>query len=88
MTPIDYRDRENRFEDACKFAAALVAVGLIVFAGESAMRHVPDVPLTVPVQIAADPADRAEPAEEARDYFPNGYTMDASAMPEPHVEAF
>jgi hypothetical protein len=82
MTPIDYRDRENRFEDACKFAAALVAVGLIVFAGESAMRHVPDVPLTVPVHLA--PAPSVEPFE----YFPDGYAVDASAALEPHIDAF
>ena len=82
MSPLDYRDPENRFEDACKFAAALVAVGLIVFAGESAMRHVPNVPLTVPVHIA--PAEPGEPTGQ----FPEGYAIDASAAPEPHVEAF
>ena len=82
MTPIDYRDRENRFEDACKFAAALVAVGLIVFAGESAMRHVPDVPLTVPVHIA--PSASAETFE----YFPDQYPIDAAAAPEAPMETF
>jgi hypothetical protein len=80
MNPIPYRDRENRFEDVCKFAAALVAVGLIVFAGESAMQRIPEV--------TAVEAARAAPVAPPFDYFPDQFTIDAAARAEPHVEAF
>lgn len=80
MTPIDGHDRESRFEDVCKFAAALVAVGLIVFAGETAMQRIPDMaPVEVPsVESAGAPAAA----------FSDRYKIDPPAKPEPHIERF
>jgi hypothetical protein len=77
MNPIDYRDREARFQDACKFAAAVVVVGLIVFAGESFMHGTREAP----------PAPPVVQGEASFEYFPDRYPLQ-SAEPEPHVEAF
>lgn len=80
MNRIHAPDRESRFEDACKFAAAVVVVGLIVVAGEAAMQRAPSL------GEAAMPAAAASDAT-AVDYFPDGYVLDARE-PDEHVQAF
>ena len=66
-----------------KFVAAVVVVGLILAAGEGAITE----PMTHTLHDTA--AARAAPTESlpASDYFPSGYTLNASE-PAPHIEQF
>ncbi|HVE48803.1 MAG TPA: hypothetical protein VNG69_04190 [Casimicrobiaceae bacterium] len=40
MEPLENRDRESRFQDACASAAAIVLVGVIIVLGEATMNRV------------------------------------------------
>jgi hypothetical protein len=79
MNSIHTPDRETRFQDACKFAAAIVVVGFIVVAGEAAMHRTPSL------GDASTPTPIVDVG--AADYFPHQYTLQAGE-PETHVEAF
>jgi hypothetical protein len=78
MDSMDYRDRESRFQDACKFAAAVVVVGMIVIAGEAAMHRGEDATIHGALQVI-----EVAPSE----YFPGQYTLQAGE-PDEHVQAF
>ena len=67
------------FAGRCKFAAAVVVIGLIIAAVESPINWVPTATL--------HDSSAAEPTPAAAEYFPSGYTLDATD-PAPHVEAF
>jgi hypothetical protein len=65
--------------DAFRVAAAVVVIGLILAASEGSI----NVP---PTHTLHDTA-AAQASAPATEYFPSGYTLNASE-PEPHIEAF
>ena len=62
-----------------KLAAAVVVIGLIIAASEGPINAAP----TATMHDAA----ASEAAPVATEYFPSGYTLDATE-PSPHIEAF
>jgi len=76
MIPNPAPDRESRFQDACKLAAVVAVVGLIVAAGEMAMDRLP-APVAPMAPAMADDDYRFE-------HFPDQPRLPATER-EPHV---